>query len=416
MTSELEAIATIEDWSEVYELAESYRQQQQWQAVAIALQRSLELKPDFFWSYHHLGDALCQLKQWQNAAKAYTQAIKLDPQFFWSWHNLGDVFSKLQQWQNAAKAYTQAVKLDPQFFWSWHNLGDVFSKLQRWEQAVACYLQGICLSPEHQSYRKLGTALKQRGLEETIEHYRRVMQTPPQNSVFEQLQTEPERLIALADSLTQHHQNYGAIVVCYMMLEIQPTNTDILLHLSRLLQAQNKLETTIAVNQQQLKFSHSSLLNQTVKTPANKTLPKSGRIAIENRGIVSACQINNLCISVGWASRPLNKLEQALNTSFEYVTAWHIDGTQKELIGFARAVSDGVYQATLLDITVHPDFQGRGIGKAIVKTIIKQLHAAQIAEIALFASPHVTDFYHLLGFVSQPHDLEWMLWCPPQKK
>lgn len=83
---------------------------------------------------------------------------------------------------------------------------------------------------------------------------------------------------------------------------------------------------------------------------------------------------------------------------------------QQQLIGFARAVSDGVYQATLLDIAVHPDFQARGVGKTLVKTLTKQLQAAQIIDIILFASPHVTDFYHQLGFVTQPNNLQWMLY------
>ncbi|MEO1800869.1 MAG: tetratricopeptide repeat protein, partial [Cyanobacteria bacterium J06629_2] len=85
MTREFNEVAQINDWSEVYQLAQTYRQQQQWQSAAIALQRTIELKSDFFWSYHHLGDTLSQLQQWQGAVKAYRQAVQLDPEFFWSW-------------------------------------------------------------------------------------------------------------------------------------------------------------------------------------------------------------------------------------------------------------------------------------------------------------------------------------------
>jgi tetratricopeptide (TPR) repeat protein len=108
MTIKLKAIA-IQDWSEIYDLANTYRQQEQWQAAAIALQRTIELRPDFFWSHHHLGDVLSKLQQWQKAAQAYSEAVKLDPQFFWSWHNLGDVFSQLQQWDRASASYLQGI-------------------------------------------------------------------------------------------------------------------------------------------------------------------------------------------------------------------------------------------------------------------------------------------------------------------
>ena len=406
----------MQDWSKAYEQGNTYRQQQEWQSAAIAFGRAIELKPDFFWSYHHLGDAYSKLRQWQSAAKAYSEAVKLDPQFFWSWHNLGDIYTKLEQWQSAAKAYSEAVKLDPQFFWSWHNLGDVYTKLEQWHQAIANYLQGIYLQPEHSlSYQKLGNAFKQQELIQTIKHYRRLIQTPSSDSVFARLQTQPEKLIELIESLTEEHQIVAAIAFCYMALELQPTDIDALDRLSSLLKKHQQLENAIAANQQRLQGrSTSSLLTQAVASPLSSPISITGRIAIETNTVVSPHQLNDLCISVGWQSRPANKLEQAINSSFRSISAWHIN-RERRLIGFARAVSDGVYQATLLDIVVHPDFQGRGVGKALVKNLTQQLQAVQIADITLFASPHVADFYHRLGFVSQPHNLQLMLWCPPGK-
>ena len=430
MTPELRAIAR-QDWSEIYDLANTYRQQEQWQSAAIALQRTIELRPDFFWSHHHLGDVFSKLQQWQKAAQAYSEAVKLDSQFFWSWHNLGDVLSKLQQWQKAAQAYGEAVKINPQFFWSWHNLGDVLSRLQQWDRAIASYLQGIYLQPEHQlSYQKLGTAFKQGDLAQIIKDYRQLIQTPPLNSIFELLHNQPQRLIELANNLVQQHQTYGAIVVHYLILEIQPTNIDVLLSLSQLLKQQSKLEQAIAVNQQQLQQNtdrdkplkvlskardvRSALLSQPATTPlSNQLKPILGSILVQSNGVIPPDQLNDLCKAVGWSSRTLSKLEKAIQASFRHVVAWHVDREQQQLIGFARAVSDGVYQATLIDIAVHPDFQARGVGKTLVKTLTKQLQAAQIVDIILFASPHVTDFYHQLGFVTQPNNLQWMLWSFP---
>ncbi|MEL6909185.1 MAG: GNAT family N-acetyltransferase [Cyanobacteria bacterium J06598_4] len=383
MTREFNEVAQINDWSEVYQLAQTYRQQQQWQSAAIALQRTIELKSDFFWSYHHLGDTLSQLQQWQGAVKAYRQAVQLDPEFFWSWHNLGDALSRLQQWQGAVKAY----------------------------------LEGIYLQPDHQlSSQKLGRSFKEQGdLATTIQHYRQVIKAPPVNSIFERYQTQPQRLVKLIKTLSQEHQIWGAIVVCYMALEIQPTNSAILFQLASLLTKQEKLELAIAQNQQKLDHNTaSSLLNQLATATFQKQSlkPISGRVVIQGNSSVTAKQLNELCVAVGWSSRPLAKLQQAIEHSFICITAWHTDQEQKRLIGFVRVVADGVYQATLLDVAVHPDFQGRGIGRNIVQTAIKQLNAAQIVDITLFASPQLTDFYHQLGFVAQPKNLQWMLWSP----
>lgn len=422
MTSDANAIAQIvqnislkQKWSEVYELADSYREQQQWQFAAVAFKRAIELKPDSFWSYHHLGDVLSQLQQWQQAAIVYSRAIKLDDNFFWSWHNLGNAFSKIQRWQEAAQAYGQALKLDGSFFWSWYGRGNALVQLNQWDQAILNYMQAVHIEPQHQLlYQKLGTVFKQRGsLEQSIKFYRQVIQSPPANSIFQLLQDQPQELLDIADKLSIQHQVTGAIIILYMLLEIQPNQAEILQHLSQLIEQQNKLQTTIALQQQQLQTKQSSQLlsRSTIKHRKNPPAKYSGgKIKLQHDCLVLPNQIEELCHAVGWNSRPLDKLEKAIKQSFSYVCAWYIHDEKQKLIGFARAVSDSAFNAMLLDIVVHPDFQGQGIGKKVVNNLVEQLHQSEVTDITLLAAPHMVDFYHKLGFVSQPNNLQWMLW------
>ena len=417
MAAELKAIASKQNWSEVYDLADTYRNQQHWQKAAIALQRSIELRPDFFWSYHHLGDVLTKLQQWNQAVSVYRRAVELEPNFFWSCHNLADALSKLQQWEQAVSVYRRAVELDPNFFWSWHNLADALSKLQQWEQAIANYLQAIQLQPQHKLvYQKLGTAFKQRGsLEESIQYYRQAIQSPEQNSIFSLLKAKPQLLLDLAHTLAREHQAIGAIIIYYLVLEIQPNQTDVLQQLAQLLQQQNQLEQNIISRRQKLESDRQSeLLTRLETSPTLKSKINNipGRMIVKSNCSVPPNQLEDLCSAVGWSRRPLDRVQQALDNSLSHVSAWHIHNQEQCLIGFARAVSDGAFHATLLDIVVHPDFQGRGIGKIIVKSLIEQLHKAEINDITLFASPHIVDFYYKLGFISQPNNLQWMLWCP----
>jgi predicted N-acetyltransferase YhbS len=65
------------------------------------------------------------------------------------------------------------------------------------------------------------------------------------------------------------------------------------------------------------------------------------------------------------------------------------------LIGFGRALSDGVYQAALYDVAVLPEFQGKGVGTAIVKNILDRLASCNVI---LYASPGKEAFYRALGF------------------
>jgi Tfp pilus assembly protein PilF/GNAT superfamily N-acetyltransferase len=427
MTAELKAIARQHNWSEVYNLAETYRKQQQWQSAILAFERAIELKPDFFWSWHHLADVFTQLQQWQPAVQAYNRAVEIDPQFFWSWHNLADALTKLQQWQPAVQAYNRAVEIDPEFFWSWHNLADVLIKLRDWDQAIASYLQAIQLKPDHQLvYQKLGLAFKQRGnLAASIQNYRQIIQSSPTDSIFSILQTTPDLLLQIAETLAKEHQTVGAIILYYLVLEIEPNRTDILLQLTPLLQQHNQLQEKINSRRQILQNRQSSELLSRINSDRNylKSTNKVDRHTLSHQIEIkdkSNCpvlpnQLEDLCSTVGWTPRPLHQVQQALVNSFAYVTAWQIEQEEKQLIGFARAMSDGIFHATLLDIVVHPDFQGRGVGKAMVTHLLQQLQQAAIKDITLFASPHLLDFYHQLGFIAQPHNLQWMLWCPDKE-
>ena len=68
--------------------------------------------------------------------------------------------------------------------------------------------------------------------------------------------------------------------------------------------------------------------------------------------------------SVGWsiyADHPA-RLMQAIQASDWVLCAWQED----QLVGLARALTDGVSVTYLQDVLVHPDHQRRGIGRALL--------------------------------------------------
>jgi ribosomal protein S18 acetylase RimI-like enzyme len=67
------------------------------------------------------------------------------------------------------------------------------------------------------------------------------------------------------------------------------------------------------------------------------------------------------------------------------------------LIGVGRALSDGVDCSYLCDVAVHPDYQGRGLGKAIIDTL-KDLSAGH-RKVILYANPGKEGYYRKLGFL-----------------
>ncbi|BAY28296.1 GNAT family N-acetyltransferase [Calothrix sp. FACHB-156] len=140
--------------------------------------------------------------------------------------------------------------------------------------------------------------------------------------------------------------------------------------------------------------------------------PSSDRIVFSTEREIDLYELEELCDAVGWSRRPLRKVKKAIEHSFLVATMWQVRGNQRRLIGFARATSDHAFNATIWDVVVHPDFQGKGLGKALMKYVLKKLRSEEISNVTLFADPHVVDFYRTMGFMADPEGIKGMFWYP----
>jgi len=67
-----------------------------------------------------------------------------------------------------------------------------------------------------------------------------------------------------------------------------------------------------------------------------------------------------------------------------------------QLIAVGRALADGRDCSYICDVAVHPGFQGRGLGKEVVSTLVNLSKGHK--KIILYASPGKEPFYLKLGF------------------
>ena len=68
-----------------------------------------------------------------------------------------------------------------------------------------------------------------------------------------------------------------------------------------------------------------------------------------------------------WAqNRSIKDLRKSLANSDAIISLW--DGN--EIVGFGRALSDGVFRAVLWDIVIDKNHQGKGYGKLIVNNLL----------------------------------------------
>lgn len=66
------------------------------------------------------------------------------------------------------------------------------------------------------------------------------------------------------------------------------------------------------------------------------------------------------------------------------------------LIGVGRALADGVDCSYICDVAIHPEYQGLGLGREIISTLVKL--SANHKKIILYANPGKEGFYNKLGF------------------
>ena len=91
------------------------------------------------------------------------------------------------------------------------------------------------------------------------------------------------------------------------------------------------------------------------------------------------------------ANKP-EKLYQGLMNSHTLISAWD----NNKLVGIGNAISDGHLVVYYPHLLVHPNYQGRGIGKMIVDKMKEKYEDFHIQ--MLTADGKVIDFYKKVGF------------------
>ncbi|MFN8446371.1 MAG: GNAT family N-acetyltransferase [Caldilineaceae bacterium] len=89
--------------------------------------------------------------------------------------------------------------------------------------------------------------------------------------------------------------------------------------------------------------------------------------------------------------RSLKLLIAAFSQSYACCFAWY----NGELVGAARAISDGVISSAIYDVVVDPDYQRQGIGRKLMEALLSRLPKRSV----MLVSTHGNEeFYRKLGF------------------
>lgn len=109
-------------------------------------------------------------------------------------------------------------------------------------------------------------------------------------------------------------------------------------------------------------------------------------------------QIIELYRAQGWWHAGDNGREQLVARLVAGSHCFAIAIDEKDIIGMGRAISDGISDAYIQDLTVRLDRRKEGIGKLILHEILEHLHADGITWIGLIAEQGSGPLYRQAGF------------------
>lgn len=113
---------------------------------------------------------------------------------------------------------------------------------------------------------------------------------------------------------------------------------------------------------------------------------------------------NTLRASVGWGMIPEKQAQNGLSRSDYIIAAKDGDKT----VGMSRVLTDGGCVALILDVVVLPEYQGLGIGRALMQSVMEYIHQRieqdEVSHICLMAAKGKEGFYKKFGFDERPND------------
>ena len=109
---------------------------------------------------------------------------------------------------------------------------------------------------------------------------------------------------------------------------------------------------------------------------------------------LKAEQVAELREKVNWESR-VEKFKKKLGNTY-FCVACFADDT---LVGYVDVVSDGIDDAYIRDLVVHPEYQRRGIGSKLLDMIIKRVRSDRIKTLNVVFEPRLKEFYEKANFV-----------------
>lgn len=103
-------------------------------------------------------------------------------------------------------------------------------------------------------------------------------------------------------------------------------------------------------------------------------------------------EMREVYASVGWKKHSPKVIQQVFEAS-NVIALVYVNG---RIIGFGRAMTDGIFNAAIYDVVVHKHYQGQGIASKIMAYLLNQLR--DVSCVHLISTTGNEEFYYKSGF------------------
>lgn len=126
-----------------------------------------------------------------------------------------------------------------------------------------------------------------------------------------------------------------------------------------------------------------------IKTKGAGVMKISLSSSIEN---IEWSRMKDIYHSVGWKNHDEEKIKKVFQSSNVVAIAYD----ENKIVGFGRALSDGVFNAAIYDVVIDEQYQNKGIGQKIIENLLAQLK--DISCVHLISTAGNEEFYRKAGF------------------
>lgn len=121
------------------------------------------------------------------------------------------------------------------------------------------------------------------------------------------------------------------------------------------------------------------------------SLRRNWQLLWKNQRLICFDEMQKVYASVGWTKHAKEIIMQIFEVS-NIIAIAIVNG---RIVGFGRAMTDGVFNAAIYDLIVHPEFQKQGVAKQIMEFLLEELN--KVSCVHLISTTGNEGFYRQLG-------------------